>query len=438
MLAHYFGFHEDPFGVTPDPRFLYASRTHREALASLHYAFFSNRGFTALIAPPGMGKTTLLFEFLDRIRSTARTAFLFNSQCEPSDLLREILCDVGVTPGETIADMLHQLNKELVDTARSGRNFVVVVDEAQNLSEAALETLRLLTNFETSRAKLMQIVLSGQPQLADKLLSPGLVQLRQRISTFCRLEPFSAEETAAYISHRLTIGGYDGPVLFPADSVARIAEMSQGIPRNINSVCFNALSLCCALHRKDVDLAILEETIQDLELTGNAAQPEKGREMFAVLGREDSRVRPAGRRLRRWWVPASATGLVLAAAATFWAVQSRNVPRPQSASPLPVGQTQSPSPRPAPSPALRSNASPAVVGEGKPDAIEVIVDPQQTLSHISVQTLGSFDSTVLQHIQELNPDLANPDLIHPGEKILLPRHASPAANGTQPTTRKKL
>ena len=122
MLAHYFGFEEDPFGATPDPRYLYASRTHREALASLHYAYSSNRGFTAMIAPPGMGKTALLFGFLQQIRESARTAFLFNSQCGSADLLRNILTEIGLTPHESMGKMLQQLNEELVQTAHSGRH----------------------------------------------------------------------------------------------------------------------------------------------------------------------------------------------------------------------------------------------------------------------------------------------------------------------------
>jgi general secretion pathway protein A len=434
MLTRYFGLQENPFGVTPDPRFLYSSRTHREALASLHYAFYSNRGFTALIAPPGMGKTTLLFDFLDHIRNTARTAFLFNSQCEPTDLIREILHDVGSTAGYTLADMLHQLNAELLETARSGRQFVVVVDEAQNLSEQALETLRLLTNFETSRAKLMQIVLSGQPQLADKLSSPDLVQLRQRISTFCRLEPFTSEETAAYISHRLKVAGYDGSVLFTAESLARIAEVSQGIPRNINTLCFNALSLCCALRRKKVDPRILEEAIHDLQLTERVPGQEDGSEMFSAGARDRFSQREAGFKRRRWWIPASAVGFALAMVATFWALQFRN-----NQAKHPAGPVHAPSGETAPSAAAGSNVSAPPRPARDPNAIEITVDPEQTLSDISVQTLGSFDSTVLQHIQELNPDLANPDLIHPGEKILLPGHARPTGKSdhpTPPTTRK--
>lgn len=431
MLARYFGFNADPFGATPDPRFLYPSRTHREALASLHLAFYSNRGFTALIAPPGMGKTTLLFEFLDRVRDTARTAFLFNSLGDPPDLVREILRDLGLTPKDSLAEMLQQLNRELVQTAHGGRHFVVVVDEAQNLSEPALEMLRLLTNFETSRAKLMQIVLCGQPQLAEKLLQPGLLQLRQRISTFCSLEPFTQEETGAYISHRLKMAGYSGPSLFPPEVVTRIAQASQGVPRNIHNICFNALSLCCAVGGKVVDLKILSEAIHDLQLI---ERKETSSEQAAPQ-REPSGEPKARHTFERLRVPAFALALVVGVVATFWAVQLR---KDQPASSV-----------------LQSHAAPALVGQAatvgpaglsatvpahEADGLEVTVAPEQTLSDLSVRTLGMYDGAVLHHIQELNPGLGNPDLIQPGQKILFPRQTSPreqTVGSTEPTMRNR-
>ena len=174
MFLQYFGFQQDPFGATPDPRCLYLSGTHREALASLEYGFLSNRGFTAMIAPPGMGKTTLLCRFLENARGAARTVFLFDidAECEPREFVAYILRDIGITPAQTSSEMHEQLTEALAKENRAGRKFVVVIDEAQNLSDAVLERVRLLTNFETSRGKLMQVVLSGQPQLSDKLMQP--------------------------------------------------------------------------------------------------------------------------------------------------------------------------------------------------------------------------------------------------------------------------
>jgi general secretion pathway protein A len=272
MLSRYYGFREDPFGASPDPRCLYQSSTHSEALASLKYGYSCNRGFIALIASPGMGKTTLLFRFLEDIRHSARTAFIFDidPQCEPREIVSFILRDLGIVPGRDHSEMHEQLRLAVLAEAKAGRRVVVVIDEAQNLSDAALEVVRMLSNFETSRAKLMQVVLAGQPQLADTLMKPSLLQLRQRISTFCRIERLSVEQTRTYIDHRLNFVGYNGPPLFTAEAVSRLTEASHGIPRNINNLCFNALSLCCAMNRKQVDGAMVAEVIADQQLLPEA------------------------------------------------------------------------------------------------------------------------------------------------------------------------
>jgi type II secretory pathway predicted ATPase ExeA len=294
MLSRYYGFREDPFGASPDPRCLYQSSTHCEALASLKYAYSSNRGFITLIASPGMGKTTLLFRFLEEIRHSARTAFIFDidAQCEPREIVSFILRDIGIVPGRDHAEMHEQLRLAVLAEAKAGRRFVVVIDEAQNLSDAALEVVRMLSNFETSRAKLMQVVLAGQPQLADTLMKPSLLQLRQRISTFCRIERLSVEQTKAYIDHRLSFVGYDGPPLFTAEAVSRLTAASQGIPRNINNLCFNALSLCCAMNRKQVDDAMVAEVIADQQLIPETTEAPAALPAPALAAIDESEVVP--------------------------------------------------------------------------------------------------------------------------------------------------
>lgn len=275
MWLQYFGFQEEPFGVSPDPRCLYLSRTHREALAELESGFASNRGFTAMIASPGMGKTTLLFRFLEGVRKSTRCIFLFDidAECEPRELVTYILRELGITPGRGSAEMHRQLSDALVKETQAGRKFVVVIDEAQNLSDAVLERVRLLTNFETSQGKLMHVVLSGQPQLADKLLQTSLVQLRQRISTLCRIEPLSAEEIVRYIDYRVKLAGYNGEPLFTKYALKLIADASQGTPRTINNLCYKALTLCCALKSKQVDSSMVAKVIASLELTPQSSEP---------------------------------------------------------------------------------------------------------------------------------------------------------------------
>ncbi len=214
MLLQYFGLKEEPFGVSPDPRRLFLTQTHSEALEALQSGFSSNRGFTAMIAPPGMGKTTLLFRFLEQIRETARVVFLFDmdSTCEPREFVAYILRDLGIVPAQGSAEMHDQLSEVLVEENLAGRKFVIVIDEAQNLSEAVLERVRLLTNFESSKGKLVQVVLSGQPQLsATNSCKSSLLQLRQRISTVCHIKSLSIEETIGYINYRVKMAGYSWP-----------------------------------------------------------------------------------------------------------------------------------------------------------------------------------------------------------------------------------
>src|ERR1035441_9575086 len=267
MIHQFFGLREQPFGVTPDPRYLYLGPGHREALASLFCGIESNRGFLALIAHPGMGKTTLLFHLLEKVRHLARTAFLFQTQCSSRELLRFLLAEFGMESKEYDLVRIHeQFNRYLMQQSVAGKRVVVVIDEAQNLEPSVLETVRLLSNFETPRGKLLQIILAGQPELATKLARPELSQLRQRIASFNGLNPLAPQEVARFIDHRLHVAHYQGPPLFSDKAKAMIAGLSEGIPRNINSLCFGALSLACALRQKTIDTEIVREVFGDLDL----------------------------------------------------------------------------------------------------------------------------------------------------------------------------
>src|SRR5579864_6135516 len=236
MYEKYFGLREQPFGVTPDPRFLYLSAAHREALASLYYGIEANRGFLGLIAKPGMGKTTILFHLLEKFRSSARTAFLFQTQCSSREFMRFLLAELGYECDDHDFVRMHEeFNKRLLQEARAGNRFIVVIDEAQNLEPSVLETVRLLSDFETPRAKLMQIILAGQPELADKMARPSLAQLRQRISIMNKIEPLPAWEIKDYVEHRLKVAGYTGGSLFTPEAYDEIARHTEGIPRNVNN-----------------------------------------------------------------------------------------------------------------------------------------------------------------------------------------------------------
>ena len=268
-LLQHFSFQEDPFRVSPDPRYMFPSQTHIQALKPLENGFYNDRGFIAMIAPPGMGKTTLLYKFLEDTQATARSVFLFDidPECEPRDFVAYILRDFGINPASTSSEMHSQLGEALVRETDAGRKCVVVIDEAQNLSDAVLERVRLLTNFETSQGKLLQIILSGQPQLTDKLLHASLVQLRQRVSTICRLELLSHQETLDYIDYRLKQAGYEGDPLFTEDALKLIAENGNGTPRTINNLCYNSLALCSSIKSKQVDAEMVAKIVANLQLS---------------------------------------------------------------------------------------------------------------------------------------------------------------------------
>ena len=274
MFLDFYGLKQQPFGVTPDPRFLYLSPAHREALASLYYGIEAGRGFLALIAKPGMGKTSLLFHLLHRFQSTARTAFVFQTQCTSREFMRFLLLEVDceIDDQQDLVSMHDLFNRCLLREARAGRRVIIVIDEAQNLEPSVLETVRLLSDFETPQAKLLQIVMAGQPELADKLARPSLTQLRQRISLLSSLEPLPLREVERYIEHRLRVAGYEGESMFSPGAQKLLWELSRGIPRSINNLCFNAMSLGCALQRKMIDADLLQEVAADFDLSGLVSQ----------------------------------------------------------------------------------------------------------------------------------------------------------------------
>ena len=259
MFLDFFHLREQPFGVTPDPAYLYPSRTHCEALDSLTEGILGGRGFLALIAEPGLGKTTLLYQVLEGLRDKARAAYLFQTQCNSREFFQYLLSELGVdSTGMGLVAMHNKLNEMLFAEMLAGKRFVLIVDEAQNLDDTVLETIRLLSNFETSNTKLLQIVLAGQPQLAEKLGQQRLAQLLQRITVVKQLEPLSPEETAGYIRHRLKVAGHFGEELFEPEALALVAERSQGVPRNINRMCFNALLEAHAQGQQTVSPGIVE------------------------------------------------------------------------------------------------------------------------------------------------------------------------------------
>ena len=266
MYLDFYGLKEKPFNATPDPKFLYLTPGHREALAQLVYGVQEHKGFIVLTGEVGTGKTTLLQTLLQKLDSNTAVAFVFNSTLPFEDILEYVLEDYGIGKvGTSAAQRLVALNHFLIERRRAGQNTVLIIDEAQNLEASTLEQIRLLSNFETPTDKLLQILLVGQPELKAKLQVPQLRQLKQRISLRCAIPPMTAEETRDYIRTRLRIAGARDLNLFNDQAVRRISEYAGGIPRIVNIVCDHALLIGYADQTRQVGRDIIERAITYLE-----------------------------------------------------------------------------------------------------------------------------------------------------------------------------
>lgn len=269
MYERFYDLRERPFALSPDPEYLYPSRVHREALDYLRYGLESHAGFVVITGEIGSGKTTLVQTLLRGLDSQTTVARIVNTILEPRELLETILIDFGLNAaGNGKPLLLRDLAQYLVDQRLAGRLVLLVIDEAQNLSSAALEELRMLSNLETEKSKLLQIVLVGQPNLRDKLASAELEQLRQRITVSYHLPPLDAEETANYINHRLRRAALGAPLEFPRDATDVIHARSRGVPRVINVICDAALVFGYAEERRQIDTALIRDVLVELEATG--------------------------------------------------------------------------------------------------------------------------------------------------------------------------
>lgn len=267
MYKSFFKLHSNPFGNSPDPRFLYMMPHTREALACLEYGISARKGFTVLTGEVGTGKTTLLKRALGSFNNRRiSTAFLFNPRLEVLDFLEFVLTDFGIVPANrTKSGMLLQLNRWLIERFRMEETCVVVIDEAQNLSWELLEEVRLLTNLETSSEKLLQIVLSGQPELEEKLRHPSVRQLRQRVALWCRTQPLTETQTHAYVGERLRLAGASWTIFTP-EALSLISRYSHGIPRLINLLCEHCLIVAYVEQVQQVTAAMVEGVAAELEL----------------------------------------------------------------------------------------------------------------------------------------------------------------------------
>jgi general secretion pathway protein A len=268
MYKSFFGLKENPFNVNPDPRFLFLTQQIEEALAGLMYGIQTKKGFITLTGEVGTGKTTLINRLLDWLHQRrTRTAFLFNSRMNTNQLFDFILAEFDIPcESRTKSQQLMKLNQWLLERFRAGESAVLIVDEAQNLSYPVLEEIRLLTNLETSTEKLLQIVLSGQPELEEKLKLPQVRQLRQRITLRCKTAPLTTEQTFDYITERLRIAGATGDPIFGKEAVETIHLYSLGIPRVVNLLCEHALVNSYVDQQRVVTAKVVEDVAREFQL----------------------------------------------------------------------------------------------------------------------------------------------------------------------------
>lgn len=284
MYLPYFNLQEPPFNLTPDPRFLYLSAQHDEALSHLLYGVHERKGFIEITGEVGTGKTLLCRALLDQLDDSVSTALVFNSYLGQRELLQAICRDFGLPADiDTRAELVERLNAYLLSQFSIGRNAVVVIDEAQNLEPPVLEQLRLLSNLETASGKLLQIVLVGQPELRDKLSLPGMRQLNQRIAVRYHLQALRRDDSSRYVMHRLQVAGADSGIRFTPRAMRLIYRYSGGLPRRLNLLCDRALLTAFVRETRRVDGAIVRRSARDLD--GGLQTVGGGGQATRLLGR---------------------------------------------------------------------------------------------------------------------------------------------------------
>ncbi len=266
MYLEFFKLKESPFNITPDPHYLFFSRQHREAYDHVMYGIRERKGFIQLTGEVGSGKTTLCRAVLSELGHTVQTALILNPCLTEAQLMRAILRDFGLSSsGKDMLKLIETLNTFLLQRMEAGANVALLIDEAQNLSPKLMEQIRLLSNLETTRHKLIQIVLVGQPELEEKLTQASLRQLRQRITIRAHLGPLQEPEVGAYVAHRLNRAGGGERIVFEPKAIRGVYRYSGGIPRLINAVCDNALLAGYVAGTWRIDAACTKRAIAQLE-----------------------------------------------------------------------------------------------------------------------------------------------------------------------------
>jgi general secretion pathway protein A len=412
----YFGFLESPFSVTPDPRFFYTNPTYLEVEASLRYGIRARKGFIVVTGEVGTGKTTLLRKLLRSFETTVRSVFIFNTHLSFPELLQVALHDLGLASKDlSKVRMLEDLNGYLIKQLEQGHTVAMLIDEAQNLSDEALEDLRLLSNLETDQQKLLQIVLMGQPELDAKLDQPALRQLRQRVAIHSRLGPLKNDEVSSYIDFRLRMAGYEGRALFHREAIRQIAFYSKGIPRLVNIICDNALVIAYAESRKIVPLDIIKQVARDLRIESETQIAEATPALLVSDAQQQTFIRKPPSKVHEH----RASGFVRAGVATVLGilllVVAATVIDPYRFIGMPgksleaVGHNQEAVPK-----------TPSVEVAIKRKGERVIIRDGATIYKIAVDVYGANTALGMDLIKEFNPQIENLNWVFAGHDLVLP------------------
>jgi general secretion pathway protein A len=285
MYTNFYGFRERPFEITPDPRFVYLSENHKEALAHLRYAMREGKGFSVITGDAGTGKTTLVHMLLRKLEGNIRTSYIFNPMLDRTDFLNYICDDLGIKSAgmRSRGQSLTALNNFLLDCFTRNEKVFLIIDEAQSLASALLQDVRLLTNLETARHKLLHVILLGQLELDQILNQPRFRPLKQRINVRYRMQPLKLKETKEYILYRLKRAGAENLSIFDNGAIKEIYRYSSGIPRLINIVCDNALLAGFSLEERRITKSIIRDVIGELEGSGKRKGKRKGLRLILLL-----------------------------------------------------------------------------------------------------------------------------------------------------------
>jgi general secretion pathway protein A len=417
MYLNFFNLKREPFNITPDPDLLYLSPSHKEALAAVIYGVNRRKGFVEITGEVGVGKTTIIRSFLDRIdKQNVRTIYIFNANISFKILLRTIYQNLKRVPQtDDVSEMVNQLHMILIEEYKAGHNVVLIIDEAQNMPVETLENLRMLSNLETSTDKLIQIVFSGQPEFAEKLTLHSLRQLKQRIAIRVKILPLSRKESLEYINHRLSKSLTKDTYPFTSGALDIIARKAGGIPRIINIFCDNCLVTSFGNQQNKVTSRVAQEIIAEQQ---------------------------GGRQASRGWIIACITALLVAVCAGLFFVKNGltlPAPAPSMASkksdvPVAVASgIQAVQPAPL-EPAKESpdGAAPKVVAAkqektgmedgslGGNSQVHRVARRGDTLAKLVMETYGSVDRKLLELVKQRNPRITNVNLIQEGERIYFP------------------